>query len=156
MIEDWDKFKDLEYYPDRVCGCGCGSRIKVRPSHKYDGIPKYIHNHHQKGKVSEKKGRTYEEMYGEEKAKEIKQKQGVLGDDNPAKRPEVRRKIGDAIKGRLPWTTGLTKETDSRVAKLAEKLRGRTKETHPGVTSQADKLRGVKKTLDHNRKNSGD
>jgi len=30
MIENWDQYKDLEYYPDRVCKCGCGDRIKVR------------------------------------------------------------------------------------------------------------------------------
>lgn len=47
-------------------------KIKVKPSHKHDGIPIYIHNHHQRGKVSPKKGKTYEEMYGEEKAKALK------------------------------------------------------------------------------------
>lgn len=50
MIENWEQFKDLEYYPDRVCKCGCGGRIKVISSHKYDGIPKYIKGHHTKGK----------------------------------------------------------------------------------------------------------
>jgi len=46
MFENWDQHKDLEYYPDRVCRCGCGGRIKVRPHHKYrDGLPKYITGH---------------------------------------------------------------------------------------------------------------
>ena len=42
--------KDLEYYLDRYCACGCGGRIKVQPHHKYYGIPKYIDGHSRKGK----------------------------------------------------------------------------------------------------------
>jgi hypothetical protein len=49
MVENWDQYKDLEYYPDRVCGCGCEGRIKVRPSHRYEGIPQFIAGHHIKG-----------------------------------------------------------------------------------------------------------
>ena len=45
MIENWEQYKDLEYYPDRVCKCGCGGRIKVKPHHKYQGIPEYIEYH---------------------------------------------------------------------------------------------------------------
>jgi len=44
MIEkNWDQYKDLEYYPDRVCVCG--RKIKVRSHHKY-GIPKYCCSGH--------------------------------------------------------------------------------------------------------------
>jgi len=136
MIENWNQYKDLEYYPDRPCACGCGGRIKVRPSHKYDGIPIYIHNHHGKGKISPKKGKTFEEIYGKARAMEIKQKIGVPGENNPAKRPEVRKKISNSREGRPSWNEGLTKETDERVA------------------GQAKKLAGRKKTSDHNRKNS--
>jgi hypothetical protein len=45
MIENWDQYKDLEYYPDRFCKCGQKCRIKVRTHHKYVGIPDYIHGH---------------------------------------------------------------------------------------------------------------
>lgn len=60
---------------------------------------------------SEKKGKTYEEMYDEEKAAEIKAKISVAirgksiprpdirGDKNPAKRPEVRKKIAESKMG---------------------------------------------------------
>jgi len=44
MIENWDKYKDLEYYPDRVCVCG--GKIKVRPHHSWAGIPKYCCSGH--------------------------------------------------------------------------------------------------------------
>jgi len=50
MIENWEQYKDLEYYPDRFCACGCGGRIKVKPYHKYgDFIPEYIHGHNNSG-----------------------------------------------------------------------------------------------------------
>jgi len=48
-----------------------------------------------------------------------------VGNDNPSKRPEVRKKISDSLKlgfenGRVSWIKGLTKETDKRVAKLRQ------------------------------------
>jgi len=50
MIENWDQYKDLEYYPDRLCACGCGGRLKVDHMHKYrDSIPEYIHGHNGRG-----------------------------------------------------------------------------------------------------------
>lgn len=39
------------------------------------------------------------------------------------------------------WNRGLTKETDKRVKKQAEKLIGRTKETHSGVKRQSEKMK---------------
>ena len=45
MVENWKQYKDLEYYPDGVCACGCEDRIKIKPWHKYEGIPKYILGH---------------------------------------------------------------------------------------------------------------
>jgi DNA-directed RNA polymerase beta' subunit len=45
ITENWDQYKDLEYYPDRFCACSCGGRIKVHPMHKYHGIPEYISGH---------------------------------------------------------------------------------------------------------------
>jgi len=116
MIENWNKYKDLEYYPNRFCICDCGGRIKVQKQHKYNGIPKYLPGHNRKNKSNSKehnkkiseslmghtvteetkkrqrkphrketkkrksrslnsrKGKTYEEMHGVEKADEIKQK----------------------------------------------------------------------------------
>jgi len=49
-IENWDQYKDLEYYPDRVCKCGCGGRIKVKAYHSWYGIPDYIRGHGNRGK----------------------------------------------------------------------------------------------------------
>lgn len=50
MVENWDKFKDLEYHPNRVCE-SCGGRLKVYLGHKYK-LPRFCspicigqHNH---------------------------------------------------------------------------------------------------------------
>lgn len=48
-MKDWDKYKDLEYYPDRFCTCGCGGRIGVLPYHEGYGIPKIISGHARRG-----------------------------------------------------------------------------------------------------------
>jgi len=50
MVENWKQYRDLEYYPDRVCRCGCGGRIEVKSTHKYTGIPLYIYGHNAQGK----------------------------------------------------------------------------------------------------------
>lgn len=36
--------------PKVLCGCGCNNEIIIKKSHKYDGIPKYIHGHYWKNK----------------------------------------------------------------------------------------------------------
>lgn len=36
---------ESKYYPDRVCGCGCDGRIKVRLYHSWYGIPNYLPSH---------------------------------------------------------------------------------------------------------------
>jgi len=54
IIINWDALKDLEYYPDRFCACGCGGRILVKPHHKFYGIPKYISHHFYKDRRSYK------------------------------------------------------------------------------------------------------
>lgn len=48
MIENWDQYKDLEYYPDRFCACGCNGRIRVYSHHKGSGIPNFIHGHNRR------------------------------------------------------------------------------------------------------------
>lgn len=55
-----------------------------------------------------RKGKTYEKIFGQEKANEIKKKMSIIkiGNKNPAKRLEVRKKISLALKGikRKPFT----------------------------------------------------
>lgn len=56
---------------NRYCACGCGSTFICKATSKR----KYMLGHGSKGKVSERKGKTYLEIYGsEEKAKQIRSK----------------------------------------------------------------------------------
>lgn len=75
----WDQYKDLEYYPDRRCACGCGGNIMVRPWHKYGGIPRFIKGHASGWSWSEES------------------KQKVRGENNHAKKPEVGEKISTSL-----------------------------------------------------------
>jgi len=68
MIENWEQYKDLEYYPDRVCACGCGGRIKVRSHHKYrDEFPEYVTGHalRNRKQTREQKRKQSESQKGE-------------------------------------------------------------------------------------------
>ena len=44
------KNRKVEYYPNIVCGCGCGGKIQILPSHKINGIPKFAIGHNKKNK----------------------------------------------------------------------------------------------------------
>jgi len=69
---------------------------------------------------------------------------------NPTK--ETREKIGKASsirnKGSIGWNTGLTKETDERVAQQAEKLIGR-KQTKESNDKRSNSLSGKSKSEEH-------
>ena len=93
--EEWSKYRDLEYYPDRVCACGCGGRIKVQLYHKNRDIPEYIRGHNRRGVSSWNAGLTKETD-----PRIAEQARKMTGDKNPAKRLEVRKvlseqKVGD-------------------------------------------------------------
>ncbi len=85
----------IKVYKDHFCRCPCHRRIILKEIHKYNGIPKYI-NYHQnkspeirkknsdsnKGKIPFNKGLTYEKLYGEERAKKIKEDIGKKSNKN--------------------------------------------------------------------------
>ena len=62
-----------------ICLCGCGRTIIEKPSHKFR-VPKYIPGHNPSNLEGFEKlrkfrmGKTYEEIYGIEKAKTIKER----------------------------------------------------------------------------------
>ena len=113
-VENWDQYKDLEYYPGRVCGCGCKGRIKVHPNHKYQGIPKYIRGHHLN-------------LNNPMHRPEVVAK--VSGDNHPMKDPEVAKRNGDAQRGKKrPDKAGDNhhmRRIPGLAKKIGEKLRGR-------------------------------
>ena len=78
--------------------------------------------------------KTFEEVFGDKKAKEIRTKksvtrkrlfkEGVLKPSSSCFK-KGHKPIAGFKKGMIPWSTGLTKETDERVRKFAEKQKGR-------------------------------
>lgn len=82
--ENWDQYRDLEYYTNHFCHCPCHGRIKVKSYHRWTGIPKYIKGHNRRGTYHSKETKT-------------KQSETKLGGRNPAKRSEVRTKIKTSI-----------------------------------------------------------
>ncbi len=75
------------------CKCGCEQSIIYKKYHKYNGIPKYIYGHQNIGRYCSQETR-------------IKISQSETG-----------------IKKGKAWNKGLTKSTDKRVAKYADKLK---------------------------------
>jgi hypothetical protein len=64
--------------------------------------------------IKQRKGKTYEEIYGIEKSiieKEKRKKFGRIKTNNEL------QKLSNSLKGKIPWNKGLTKETDDRVLK---------------------------------------
>ena len=122
MIDNWDQYKDLEYYPDRVCKCGCGGRIKVRSYHKYrDELPEYLPGHN--GMSEEGKQRLGKHVNERQKGippwnkgltKKTDPRVGKLG-FKPGHAPWNKDKKGL----QTAWNKDLTKETDERVLKMA-------------------------------------
>ena len=70
---------------------------------------------------------------------------------------ETKKKIGKASsirnKGQIGWMRGLTKETDKRIAKRAERMTGRT-QTEESNIKRSKALAGIKKTKRHRQKMS--
>ena len=74
-----------------------------------------------KGKISYRKGKTYEDVYGE-KAKEISLKISLANKGKKRKpmKEETKRKISEKNKNCVPWNKGLTKENTPKLAKSEE------------------------------------
>jgi len=119
MIENWEQFKDLEYYPDRVCKCGCGERIKVQSHHKYQGIPEYISGHNTRVTGSPAKRPEVRKVLSEQK----------IGDNNPAKRPEVRARMSASQTGK--HQSQETKEKRGESLRNSEKFKKAMKTRKP-------------------------
>lgn len=126
MLENWEQYKGLEYYPDGVCGCRCEGKIKVQSHHRYYGIPKFISGHQNRGKRHSNYGKPAHNRIpreirecacgkcGETFECKVNSKQRFIrghnlklhkirmfGNANPTKRPEVRKKMNKTHIGKL-------------------------------------------------------
>jgi hypothetical protein len=109
-----------------ICKCGCGGEVSKEGN-------LYIHGHNHKGK-------TYEEIYGDlslnKKYKRSivmkgKLRPDMLGDNNSAKRPEVRKKIKDGVK--KSWE----RNSKPRLTEISrEKIRKTNEESGAWISEQ--------------------
>jgi len=105
------------------------------------------------------KGKTYEELYGKKKAQELREKRSKQwkGKSKPVNQ---RKKMSVAAEGKtkayLIWNTGLTKETDSRLAAQgiaqSQRMKGRSYEDLYGIEGaekrrklQSETIKGTKR-----------
>lgn len=127
----------VNLHKNKFCSMSCSSKTNYYPKRNTFTFTGQSHtpksrkkiSEGNKGKFSPLKGKTYEQIHGAENAKKLREQHSLskMGDKNPAKRPEVGKKISEVLtkayaEGRLKsWTDGLTKETDERIRKSAEK-----------------------------------
>lgn len=95
------------------------------------GIPRKNNSQALLGKPSHRKGRTYEEICGIEKAQQYKENisartkgrtfEELYGQERAQ---QIKTNLSQKLSGRAPWNKGLTKK-DSRVAKYIDSRRGK-------------------------------
>jgi len=114
FCKKWIKYKNEFYKNPPLCKCGCGAPVKkignkfIAGHHKntkefWEKVKKGIKNRDNLYlKASKRKNKTYEELYGNEKANEWKNNLS-----------------------RIAWNKNLTKDSDERVNKYAIKMLGR-------------------------------
>jgi len=95
--------------------------------------------HKKQWKESEKIGKSYEELYGIEKAKSMIEK--ITGDKNPAKKPEVREKIGELKKGNQNFKG---KHHSQKTKEKMSEARGKYYKIHPEMREK----RGIQLNTD--------
>ena len=150
------------------CACGCGKErmrydnrgrertyisghILSITKHKLGDVP---WNKNLKGVMkSHRKGVLLVEEYGEERAKEISEKIS-RANKNRIINQETRRKLSNAHKGKKPWLTGLTKETDKKVMKMSQTKKGKNpwnsfKNIEHIKIKLSSSLKGRKKSEEH-------
>lgn len=117
-------FKMLPSWKRIYCSISCSNEASWKNSlirkRRIEGISRTS-----KGRKSVQKGKTWEEFYGVERAKKMKEKIPKKG--HPCWCKGLTKEIDQRIKS--SWRKGLTKETDERVRlsgkKLSLKVRGR-------------------------------
>lgn len=103
----------------KLCKCGCGEEIKVRPQHKYTGVPDYIPGHYWRGKKFTKK---HKENLSKSVTEKIKRGEFVNHWFLPGNE-ERREKIGSHSKE--VWGNYTEEERDNRTHKISVSLNER-------------------------------
>ena len=135
--QEWLKYKDLDFYPDRICGCGCLGRIEVKSHHKYYKIPLFLLGHNQRLDTQIARGgrKLVPEKEKEDRFCVFEGCNTLFQCDVGSSKKYCSRSCsgkanGGSKKGKkgnfIAWNKGLTKETDPRLAESSRKM-GATK-----------------------------
>ena len=115
--------KEVQYYEDWHCGCGCDGKMQIKEYHKSQGIPMFISGHNRVGvhydMPSERKETIRLATIEGMKCPEVIEKMRMPRSE------EGRKSIILSTKTRktyIPWNKGLTKETDNRIKQVSEKV----------------------------------
>jgi len=93
----------MNYY-SHTCKCGCGGKIQVKKSHRYDRIPEYIKGHNKS-------------QLGKKRTEEQRQ---TLSNSLKG-----RRTWNKGLKGVMKaWNKGLTKENNESMKIISDKKKG--------------------------------
>ena len=125
---------------DILCDYGCG---KPAVYHFKNGKACCSKNINSCTEIKKKiKGKSYVEIYGEEKAKALIEKRriAIIGDKNPAKRDDIRKINSQKNKGKKSWCKGLTRFNNNSLMELSKKLKGK-----PKSINHIEKLRKANK-----------
>src|SRR5438309_1892862 len=99
------------------CACGCGSKFNnsVAPWRypSYRKLHKYKSGH---APTSGGTGRKVSQYTKDKISKAVRKAMSC---------PELRRKMGNSMRGRIPWSKGYTKYTHPSLARVSKLLTGR-------------------------------
>ncbi len=114
--------KFLKENKNRLCKCGCGKMIKLQRHHMYYGIPEFSKGHFPWTEERKKKLRIANlgkipSIKTREKWSQIR-KGKLLGDKNPSKSLEVRKKL--SLKTTEQFKNGMPKETREKLRKIRQ------------------------------------
>lgn len=106
----------------KLCACGCGGVIVIKPHHKYTGIPDYINGHNQRDKVPHNKGKHPSEETLKKQSESHNGKKML---------PQTRAALLKALTGRKVSESTRKKIKDSNI---------KTRTDNPGIDKYAKEV----------------
>lgn len=147
LIEHKKNFACSEETKQKIRNSLLGRKASEETKKKLKGRPAWNKGKKATEELRRKLSESHKGLPGNNKGKKFpykprKPRPDMVGENNPAKRPEVREKLSEKLKGkkgsygnlgkrhpykprpkakgRVVWNKGLTKETDERVKKISE------------------------------------
>lgn len=123
----------------RLCKCGCGKEVVIKPHHKYYGIPTYIHGHNPSW-IKGKKGII---KHSDKWKKDARER--MLGEKNPfygkTHSEEAKKKIKLFPKGHVPYIKGKHHTKESKLKNSLKHQKGENKYTLGSLSIITNQIR---------------